>query len=98
MFAVIFKAEIAERDAEYFAMAEKMRRIAINQYHCLEFTSCTEGDYEIAISYWDKESHIKDWRNNSDHLQAQGMGRKKWYKSYSVQVVEIKRDYRSPSQ
>ena len=93
MFAVIFRAEIAELDDEYYATAEKMRRIAINQYHCREFITCCEGQQEIAISYWDEESHIKDWRNNSEHLIAQGMGRKKWYKSYSVQVVEIRREY-----
>ncbi len=95
MYAVIFRAEIAELDAEYSAMAEKMRRIAINQYGCREFTSCTEGNTEIAISYWDNESQIKEWRYNSEHLAAQGKGRSKWYKSYTVQVVKIAREYRS---
>ena len=94
MFAVIFRAEIAELDEDYAATAAKMRRIAMNQYGCKEFTSCCDGEQEIAISYWESESQIKEWRTNSEHLAAQGKGRKKWYKSYSVQVVEIKRDYR----
>lgn len=93
MFAVIFRATIGELDDDYVAMAAKMRRIAKNQYGCLEFVSCQEGDQEIAISYWQDEAQIKEWRNNSEHLIAQGMGRKKWYKSYSVQVVRVEREY-----
>jgi len=38
MYAVIFRAEIAEQDSEYLAMAEKMQRMAMNQYGCKEFT------------------------------------------------------------
>lgn len=93
MFAVIFIAELNSIDDEYSATAEKMQRIAKNQYGCLQFTTCREGEREISISYWDNESQIKDWRTNSEHLIAQGKGRKKWYKSYSVQVVEIQREY-----
>ncbi len=95
MFAVIFRAKIAQLDDDYQATAEKIRRLAINQYGCLEFTSCREGDYEIAISYWESESQIVEWRTNSEHLIAQGKGRQKWYESYSVQVTEIKREYKS---
>ena len=94
MYAVIFKAEILELDPEYTAMSEKLQRMA-KKYGCKEFTSCTEGKYEISISYWENESQIKEWRNNSEHLVAQGAGRDKWYKSYSVQVVEVVREYSS---
>lgn len=95
MFAVIFRAEIAVLDAEYVAMAEKMRDLALGQYGCVEFTACTEGVHEIAISYWENESQIRAWKENSEHLLAQGKGRSKWYKSYSVQVTEVVREYDS---
>ena len=72
-----------------------MQRMAFNQYGCVEYTSCREGDEEVSISYWESEKQIKDWRNNSDHLKAQGKGRKVWFKSYSVQVTEITREYKS---
>lgn len=95
MFAVIFRAEIKELDEEYSSMAQRMRDLALSEYGCKEFTAVTEGKSEIAISYWDSESHIRDWKNNSEHLAAQDIGRSKWYSSYSVQVVKIEREYAS---
>lgn len=95
MFAVIFRAEVASFDAEYSEVATRMRDMAIRDYGCKEFTSCTEGSHEIAISYWDNEDQIKRWKQNAEHLVVQGRGRTKWYKSYSVEVVEIVRSYAS---
>ncbi len=94
MFAVIFRAELKKLDAEYSALAERMRGLAF-EHGCREFSVCTEGDNEISISYWDNESQIKEWRKNSEHLAAQELGRSKWYKSYNVQIVEIQREYGS---
>ncbi len=95
MYAVIFRAEILELDAEYAAMANRMRDLAINEYGCVEFIACTEGNDEVAISYWTSEEQIQRWKKNSEHLVAQEKGRSKWYKSYTVQIVEIVRSYRS---
>ena len=95
MYAVIFKAIIGNLDSEYSIMAEKMRDTAINDYGCKEFVACTEGDSEIAISYWENEEQIKVWKKNIEHLTAQKMGRSKWYKSYTVQITKIVREYSS---
>jgi heme-degrading monooxygenase HmoA len=95
VFAVIFRAEVADLDAEYAEVAARMRDIAMRDYGCREFTSCTEGSQEIAISYWDNEDQIKRWKQNAEHLVAQGKGRRRWYKAYSVEVVEIVRSYGS---
>lgn len=95
MYAVIFRAEIDTLDTEYSSLAERMRELAINEYGCREFISCTEGNEEIAISYWNSEEEIKAWKQNAEHLLAQKAGRSKWYKSYSVQITEIVREYSS---
>ncbi len=92
MYAVIFRAEVAKLDPEYSATAERLRTLAINRYGCREFTACTEGGYEIAISYWDSEAQIKDWKQDPEHQAAQAKGHCKWYKFYSVQVVEVLRE------
>ena len=60
MFAVIFKAETKDLDDEYFQTAALMRKLAIEKYGCKEFTSCAEGDFEIAISYWESKEQIKE--------------------------------------
>jgi heme-degrading monooxygenase HmoA len=95
MYAVIFRAEILELDAEYAAVAKRMRDLAISDYGCVEFVYCTEGPNEVAISYWESEEQIQRWKKNSEHLVAQDKGRSRWYKSYTVQVVKVVRAYRS---
>ena len=91
MYAVIFKATIAQFDDEYHSMAERMKALAFSEYGCLDFNSVTEGDEEIAISYWPSLQHIHDWKNDPQHSQAQKKGREKWYKSFSVEICEVVR-------
>ncbi len=93
MYAVIFRAKIKKRDDAYSKTAARMRELAENKYGCKEFTSVTERNDEIAISYWKNLEQVKSWRQDTEHLAAQAMGRSKWYSWYRVQVVEIVREY-----
>jgi len=43
---------------------------------------------------WLSEDDIKRWHQDSQHAVAQQLGRDKWYKSYVVEVVKVKRRYR----
>ena len=94
MFAVIFKAKPAIQDELYRKTVERMRELAFEKYHCIDFISATTDDgEEIAISYWPDEATIIRWRKDAEHATAQSLGRSHWYDSYDVQVVEIKREY-----
>ena len=93
MYAVIFRAMVGELDQEYSEAIERMKEVAFKEYGCLEFFALMEGESRVAISYWNSEEEIIRWKANSEHLQAQEQGKEKWYKSYSVQVVEVKREY-----
>ncbi|MCK6264393.1 antibiotic biosynthesis monooxygenase [Vibrio sp. ZSDE26] len=93
MYAVIFKAVADKQDEHYSDTVAIMRDLAFKQYNCVDFYSVTEGDQEVAISYWHSEEDIKNWHKNTKHRVAQNLGREKWYKSYSVEVVEIIRKY-----
>lgn len=93
MYAVIFKAQIAKLDPAYHDTAKRMRELAENQYGCRGFISLFEGEQEIAISYWESLEQIQQWKNDAEHLQAQALGKSKWYKSYQIDVVEIIRQY-----
>ena len=93
MYAVIFRAEINTLDDSYSNMAARMRELAISKYGCSEFVSTTEGDHEISISYWNDETQITAWKKDKEHLQAQALGKNKWYKKYTIQVVKIIREY-----
>jgi len=93
VYAVIFKAKTKKLDDAYFEMAKRMRGLALNEYGCLEFTSVTEGVNEIAISYWESLEQIKEWKQNSEHLMAQKLGKEKWYEDYSVEIVQVMSKY-----
>lgn len=97
MYAVIFTAQIRALDADYAATASRMRELATSQYGCLEFNSVTEGNQEISISYWSNLEQIKKWKLDKEHLQAQALGKTRWYESYKVSIVEIVSNYGSES-
>ena len=89
MYAVIFKATVAELDDEYTRMAQRLKELAFEKYGCQDFVSVCEGIEEIAISYWETEQQIQDWKNDPEHRLAQAMGRDKWYRSFSIEICEI---------
>jgi heme-degrading monooxygenase HmoA len=93
MYAVIFRARAEQPDQHYQAMVAQMRDLAFAEYGCRDFIAVTEGDCEIAISYWDDEEAIRRWKNDPRHSIAQQRGRDGWYSAYTVQVVEIRREY-----
>jgi heme-degrading monooxygenase HmoA len=93
MYVVIFRARIRAFEPEYFDMAARMRQLALTQFGCLDFHAVTEGDNEVALSYWPDEASIRAWRAHPEHLQAQQAGRERWYSSYTVQVAAITREY-----
>ena len=93
MYAVIFKAKLARSDDAYFQTAERLRELALGTYGCLEFVSMMEGDKEIAISYWENETQIMNWKEDPEHIKAQEKGRTRWYESYNVEVCKVERAY-----
>lgn len=74
-------------------MISKLRDLAKTDYGCVEFTSVTEEDQEISISYWESLEQIKNWKVDAEHQRAQKLGRERWYRDYQVQIIEIVREY-----
>ena len=93
MYAVIFKAKIKQFDKEYLKMAKRMRELATKDYGCIDFISVCEKNLEISISYWENKEQIKKWKNNSEHIIAQELGKSKWYDSYEIEIAKIERKY-----
>lgn len=95
MFAVIFTATVGEQDGRYGALAAQLRELAMAEFGCTNFVSVTEGEQEIAISYWPDEASIQAWKQQAQHRVAQQLGREGWYRNYKVEVVKILRAYSS---
>jgi heme-degrading monooxygenase HmoA len=93
MYAVIFETEARNLGNEYQQLSSHLRELAFEQYGCRGLTSATEGNKKITISYWDSLESIRNWKQNNEHLQAQALGKEKFFEKYRIQVVEILREY-----
>lgn len=91
-FAVIFTSTRTDGDNGYGDMANRMVELAEQQPGFLGVESARE-DVGITVSYWADLDSIKNWKANSEHLEAQKMGRKSWYSSFKVRISKVERDY-----
>ena len=80
MYAVIFRAEIGEIDETYSEMASRARDLAISKYGCVDLTVVTDGNQEVAISYWPTQDQIREWINDPIHQKAQELVPRNSYK------------------
>lgn len=91
-YAVIFSS-LQNQDLDgYEEMAQAMESLARSQPGYLGIESARQ-DVGITVSYWATLESIRSWKSNIDHLQAQQMGRDKWYASYKVRIARVERDY-----
>lgn len=93
MFVVIFEAETARLDEEYSRTAERLRKLAFENYNCQGFHSCGENGKELTLSFWKSEEDILNWRNDPEHILAQQKGKESWYSRYAISVSQIQREY-----
>ena len=93
MYVVVFRAKIRNVDGEYEQTAARMRELALKEFGCLAFHALSEGREEVALSYWPDLESIRAWKSHPEHVLAQGIGRERWYESYSVEVAKVERAY-----
>ena len=96
-YAVIFSSTHSGEEKEaYSSMANRMVELASQQEGFLGIESARdEKGRGITVSYWQTEECIKKWKENSEHLEAQKMGKKKWYKHFSLRIAKVIREYHS---
>ncbi|MCP9199479.1 antibiotic biosynthesis monooxygenase [Gramella sp. GC03-9] len=91
-YAVIFTSVLKTEHPGYEEMALKMEELASEQPGYLGIESARSG-IGISVSYWKDLESIKNWKNHSEHLLAQELGKTKWYRSYSLRISKVERDY-----
>jgi len=92
-YAVIFSSLRTEGDNEaYGQMAQRMVELAKQQPGYLGHESVRDG-LGITVSYWKDLPSIKAWKQVTDHLEAQRLGREKWYKQFKTRICLVERDY-----
>ena len=87
-YSVIFTNQRANDDSGvYDDMADRMFQLAAKQPGYLGVGSArVSNGFGITVSYWQDLASIEGWRTNSEHFEAQRLGREKWYQSYSLRL------------
>lgn len=99
-YAVIFTSTQKEDIEGYAEMAIKMEELAKQQSGFLGMDSARNktstalgAGIGITVSYWESLEAIKNWKQQSEHLQAQLKGRQDWYSWYNVRICKVEREY-----
>jgi len=91
-YAVIFTSTLKENHEGYSEMANKMESLAKQQSGFLGM-DCARNKVGITVSYWETLEAIKNWKQQSEHLQAQQKGRQDWYSWYDVRICKVESEY-----
>ncbi len=97
--AVIFTSKHSGIDTEgYDEEAKRMAALASEQpgYRGIENARGSDG-VGITVSYWDTDADARAWKQHSEHLATQRLGRDRWYRWYRLRVATVEREYRFPT-
>lgn len=94
--AVIFTStRTLEHDEEYSQWAARMSALVETQPGFISQVSVRnpESRLGITVSYFKDEASVKKWKAVNEHLEAQRLGKQKFYSEYSVKVATVYREY-----
>ena len=78
-------------------MARRMVELAAQQPGYLGVESARDAQgFGITVSYWADTDSVKAWKQQTDHLAAQELGRTRWYEHYELRVARVERAYEGP--
>ena len=97
MIAVIFEVvPRSDRKRDYLDIAAMLKPELekIEGFVSIErFQSLTEPRNILSLSFWRDEESVRQWRNLTEHRQAQAEGRNRIFEDYRLRVAEVLRDY-----
>ena len=96
-YAVVFSS--LRKDADPGGYREAFERMAalarsVPGYLGIEHARDAAG-FGIAVSYWDSEQAIQDWKAQTEHASIRERGRWLWYRHFEVRVARVERAYAS---
>ena len=91
-YAVIFTSLKRPDDQGYTEMADRMVERVQQQEGFLGFESAREA-VGITVSYWQDMASIRQWKADLEHREAQQKGKELWYRSYTIRIAKVEREY-----
>ena len=93
MMLISFRAKLtSEAGKDYDEMSAEMERLARSSPGFVDVKAYNSPDGErLTLVWWQDAETLKGWATHVRHLQAQRMGRAKWYQYYKLEVAEVVR-------
>ena len=91
-YIVVFKSTLNPNHEGYAEMSKKMEEQVKTMPGFLSVCSA-RSEIGITLSYWDSLEHIKNWKENKNHLEAQRKGNSEWYAWYEVEIAKVIHSY-----
>lgn len=90
-YVAIFTSKRSAADADgYGTMADRMMEMAAEQPGYLGVDSVRSADgVGITLSYWRTLEELHAWGRVPAHLEAQRLGRDRWYESYDLRIAKV---------
>jgi heme-degrading monooxygenase HmoA len=93
-YAVIFTSKEKLDAVGYDETAARMAELTMAQPGFLGIDGARNADGNgITVCYWESLEAIKNWKENNEHQEAQLMGKKEWYESYTVRIAKVEKEY-----
>lgn len=90
--AVIFTSQRRNGDEAYGRIADRMVALAEARDGYLGHESLRDAEgFGITVSYWRDEAAALAWRADTEHQEAQRLGRAAFYSAYSLRVATVTR-------
>ena len=98
MVITIFRPRLRpEHEKEYVQWAGRMHDLAVKMPGFISIKTFVAEDGErVSIVEFESEETMRHWREQSEHRQAQELGRTAFYSEYRIQVCQPIRDYSFP--
>ena len=94
--ACIFRSKrTSHSEEEYQIWSQEMDELVREMPGYLRHVSFRDATTNegVTISYFDDVGAIGRWHEHPRHVQAQALGRQMFYDEYSIEVVEVLRQY-----
>jgi heme-degrading monooxygenase HmoA len=96
MMLISFRSKLTpQAGVDYDEMSAEMERLARASPGFVDVRAYKSDDGErLTLVWWDDAETLRQWATDVRHMQAQRMGRAKWYEYYKLEVAEVVRDSR----
>jgi heme-degrading monooxygenase HmoA len=92
--AVVFTSLRSGDDGEEYESTDaRLLELVREQPGFLGVEALDDGVAGISVSYWATNDDALAWKEVSEHVAAQRLGRERWYAAYRVRVATVDREY-----